>query len=187
MKVIEEKIKGLLVFKPDVYSDKRGDFFESYNVSKMKLLGFNEVFVQENQSYSIQNVIRGLHYQIGDNAQGKLARVLYGSILDVAVDLRPLSKTFGKYFSIELSLENKLQFWIPPGFAHGLSVLSKEAVFVYKCTKPFSKIHERSVRFDDSDLNIDWKVTNPIVSDKDKEALSLKENISELTNNKILL
>jgi len=181
MKIKSTYIEGVKIIEPDVFYDERGSFFESFNVKKLAMLGFNEIFVQENQSYSVQNVIRGLHYQIGENAQGKLARVLYGKVLDVAVDLRYNSKTFGKYFSIELSLENKLQFWIPPGFAHGLSVLSKEAVFVYKCTKPFSKSDERSIRFNDPDLQIDWKISNPIVADKDKNALSFKENIIELT------
>ena len=163
MKIIETRIEGLLIFEPDVYQDNRGDFFESYNDSVYKDFGFKEVFVQENQSYSVQNVIRGLHYQVGKNAQGKLARV-----------------AFGKYFSIELSQMNKLQFWIPPGFAHGLSVLSKEAVFIYKCTKPFSKTDERSIRFNDPDLQIDWEIFDPIVSDKDEQAPSFQEAINEL-------
>ncbi|HCT86502.1 MAG: dTDP-4-dehydrorhamnose 3,5-epimerase [Bacteroidetes bacterium GWE2_42_24] len=180
MKIIETRIEGLLIFEPDVYQDNRGDFFESYNDSVYKDFGFKEVFVQENQSYSVQNVIRGLHYQVGKNAQGKLARVAFGKVLDVAVDLRPSSKTFGKYFSIELSQMNKLQFWIPPGFAHGLSVLSKEAVFIYKCTKPFSKTDERSIRFNDPDLQIDWEIFDPIVSDKDEQAPSFQEAINEL-------
>lgn len=181
MKIIKTEIKDLLIIEPDRYSDDRGYFYESYNFHSLKQLGFNEIFVQENQSYSIQNVIRGLHYQVGENAQGKLARVLLGKVLDVAVDLRPKSLTFGKYFSIELSMENNLQLWIPPGFAHGLSVLSEDAIFVYKCTKPFSKIDERSIRYNDTDLQIDWKVSNPILSIKDMEAKSFKESLIELT------
>ena len=181
MKITKTEFSGLLIIEPDIFSDERGFFFESFSLVKFKNLGFNHDFVQENQSYSVQNVIRGLHYQIGENAQGKLARVLYGKVLDVAVDLRPQSATFGKYFSIELSMDNNLQFWIPPGFAHGLSVLSKEAVFVYKCTKPYSKVDERSIRFNDIDLKIDWKVTNPLLSMKDLDAPSFKENLIELT------
>lgn len=181
MRLIKTYLEDLLILEPDRYSDERGYFYESYNFSKLKLLGLDEIFIQENQSYSIQNVIRGLHYQVGENAQGKLARVIYGKVLDVAVDLRPKSSTFGKYFSIELSMENNLQLWIPPGFAHGLSVLSKEAVFVYKCTRPYSKNDERSIRYNDPDLKIDWKVNDPILSMKDKESLSFRESRIELT------
>lgn len=181
MNIVKTRIKNLLIIEPDFFSDIRGCFFESFNIHELTRIGFTEKFVQENQSYSIQNVIRGLHYQVGNNAQGKLARVPYGKVLDVAVDLRPNSSTFGQYFSIELSSENNLQLWIPPGFAHGLSILSEVAVFVYKCTKPYSKDDERSILFDDPDLNIDWKIKNPIVSEKDKNALSFKENIVNLT------
>lgn len=116
-----------------------------------------------------------MHYQIGDKAQGKLCKVIYGKVLDVAVDIRFGSPTFGKYFSSELSEENHTQLWIPPGFAHGFSVLSDEAIFAYKCTAAYSKEHERAIIFNDHDLNINWKVDNPIVSEKDLKAPSFKD------------
>lgn len=172
MTVEKTFIEGLLIVKPDVFPDKRGFFFESYNKQKYTSLGINGNFVQDNISKSKRGTIRGLHYQIRDYAQGKLCFVLIGKVLDVAVDIRFGSPTFGKYFSYELSEENKNQLWIPPGFAHGFSVLSDEAIFCYKCTAHYSKEHERGILFNDPDLNIDWKIDNPIVSQKD---LSLKK------------
>ncbi|MFA3782679.1 dTDP-4-dehydrorhamnose 3,5-epimerase [Melioribacteraceae bacterium 4301-Me] len=160
-------IKDLLIIKPDVYYDSRGFFFESYNKSRFENIGLNYNFVQDNISKSKKGTIRGLHYQVGESAQDKLCFVLLGKVLDVAVDIRFGSPTFGKYFSIELSEENKLQFLIPKGFAHGFSVLSEEAVFCYKCSSFYNKNSERIIRFDDPNLSIDWKVDKPIVSDKD--------------------
>ena len=137
--------------------------------------GIDFSFVQDNISKSKKGTIRGLHYQIGEKAQGKLCKVIYGKVLDVAVDIRFGSPTFGKYFSSELSEENHTQLWIPPGFAHGFSVLSDEAIFSYKCTALYSKEHERAIIFNDPDLNIDWKVKNPIVSEKDFKAPLIKD------------
>ena len=175
MEVIKTEIDGLLVIKPNVFGDERGYFFESYNEESYRNAGIDLSFVQDNISKSKKGTIRGLHYQIGNKAQGKLCKVIYGKVLDVAVDIRFGSPTFGKYFSSELSEENHTQLWIPPGFAHGFSVLSEEAIFSYKCTALYSKEHERSIIFNDSSLNINWKVDNPIVSEKDLKALQLKD------------
>ena len=163
-------IEGLIVITPDVFSDERGYFFESYNFKKYSAGGFENSFVQDNISKSKKGTVRGLHYQIGEFVQGKLCSVITGSVLDIAVDIRFGSPTFGKYLSIELNDVDKKQFWIPPGFAHGFSVLSDEAIFSYKCTSVYSKEHERSIRFNDPDLNIDWGITDPIVSAKDLKA-----------------
>jgi dTDP-4-dehydrorhamnose 3,5-epimerase len=164
-----------LIIYPDVYSDSRGFFYESYNHSRYQPFKIPENFVQDNISKSKKGTIRGLHYQIGAYAQGKLCQVVYGKVLDVAVDLRKNSPTFGKYASAELSDENHCQIWIPVGFAHGFSVLSEEVIFHYKCTQYYSKEHERALYYADEDINIYWSVDNPIVSDKDKSAKRLKE------------
>ncbi|AWG25361.1 dTDP-4-dehydrorhamnose 3,5-epimerase [Flavobacterium kingsejongi] len=162
-------IKDLLVITPQVFEDERGYFFESYN--EVSFLD-NEIavkFIQDNQSFSHKGVIRGLHFQVPPFAQTKLVRVLQGEIVDVAVDLRKDSETFGEYYSIHLSEENKKQLLIPKGFAHGFSVLSTTAMVSYKVDKLYNKEYERGIRFDDSLLNIDWKVTveEQIVSSKD--------------------
>lgn len=170
MKKIITKIDGLFVIEPDVYFDDRGYFFESFNKRNLENLGLTYNFVQDNISKSKKGTIRGLHYQVGEFAQGKLCQVLYGEVLDVAVDIRFGSKTFGKYYSIILSENNHKQFWIPPGFAHGFSVLSEEAIFHYKCTNYYNKKSERAIKFSDSSLNIDWKVEVPLVSPKDLQA-----------------
>ena len=175
MKVTQTDLKGLLIIEPDIFADDRGYFFESYNQKKYEEIGIPEIFIQDNQSYSKQNVIRGLHYQVGENAQGKLVRVVSGKILDVAVDIRFGSPTFGKYIAIDLSAEDFRQFWIPAGFAHGFSVLSDEAIVCYQCTNLYSQKNERGIIFNDPDLNIDWKIENPKVSDRDKQHISLKD------------
>jgi dTDP-4-dehydrorhamnose 3,5-epimerase len=161
------EIEGLIEIIPRIFGDERGYFYESFNVGRYSELGVSSQFYQDNISKSVKGTVRGLHYQIGNNAQGKLVSVLFGKVLDVAVDIRFGSPTFGKYHSIELSSENKKQFWIPPGFAHGFSVLSEEALFHYKCTAPYDPLNERCIRFNDEKLSIDWKVQKPIVSDKD--------------------
>lgn len=167
MEVKKTNFEGLLIIIPDVYTDDRGCFFESYNYDKYKKIGIKEKFVQDNQSVSNKNVIRGLHYQLPPFAQGKLVRVIKGKILDVAVDIRFGSPTFGKYFSIELSGGNYLQLWIPKGFAHGFSTLEDNTIVQYKCTDFYSPAHERGIIFDDENLDINWKITDPIVSPKD--------------------
>ena len=175
MEVIKTEIEGLLIIKPKVFGDERGYFFESFNEDNYRKAGIDFYFVQDNISKSKKETIRGLHYQVGDMAQGKLCKVIFGKVLDVAVDIRFGSLTFGKYFSSELSEENHIQLWIPPGFAHGFSVLSDEAIFSYKCTALYSKEHERAILFNDPALNINWKIENPIVSEKDLKAQLLKD------------
>ncbi len=175
MEVLKTELPDLLLIKPKVFGDERGYFFESYSKEIYHKAGIDFCFVQDNISKSKKNTIRGLHYQVGDKAQGKLCQVIFGRVLDVAVDIRFGSPTFGKYFASELSEENKTQLWIPPGFAHGFSVLSDEAIFSYKCTEPYSKEYERSILYSDEQLNIDWKVDNPIVSEKDLKAKLFKE------------
>ncbi len=175
MEVIKTNIDGLLIIKPDVFGDDRGYFFETYSKRKYAEYDIEEDFVQDNISKSLKGTIRGLHYQVGDKAQGKLCHVIKGKVLDVAVDIRFDSPTFGQYFSIELTGEDKTQLWIPPGFAHGFSVLSDEVLFVYKCTNYYSKPDERAILYNDPQLNIDWKVENPIVSEKDLNAKLFNE------------
>lgn len=175
MEVIKTELEGLLLIKPKVFSDDRGYFFESYNETVYRENGIDLCFVQDNISKSKKSTIRGLHYQVGDKAQGKLCKVICGKVLDVAVDIRFGSPTFGKYFASELSEENHTQLWIPPGFAHGFSVLSDEVVFSYKCTTLYNKESERAILYNDKELNIDWKVINPIVSEKDLNAKLFKD------------
>jgi dTDP-4-dehydrorhamnose 3,5-epimerase len=166
---------GLIIIEPKVFSDDRGYFFESFSKQKMNGEGLDLNFVQDNISKSRKGTVRGLHYQVGENAQGKLCQVIAGEVLDIAVDIRFGSPTFGKYFSIKLSGENHSQLWIPPGFAHGFSVLSDEAVFYYKCTKYYSKPDERAIFFDDHDIGIDWLIDDPLVSEKDSKAARFKD------------
>jgi dTDP-4-dehydrorhamnose 3,5-epimerase len=175
MKAVKTFIDWLLIIEPDVFGDERGYFLESYRRTKYREIGIPEEFVQDNISKSTKGTVRGLHYQVGNKAQGKLCQVIYGTVLDIAVDIRFGSPTFGKYFSIILSEDDKKQLWIPKGFAHGFSVLSDNAIFSYKCTNYYSKQDERAIRYDDPELNIDWKVDDPIVSDKDLKAKFLKE------------
>jgi dTDP-4-dehydrorhamnose 3,5-epimerase len=174
-------IDGLILVKPDFFPDDRGYFFESFNKKKYEDVGINQIFVQDNISKSVLGTIRGLHYQIGNFAQGKLCSVIVGKVLDVAVDIRFGSPTFGKYYSAELSEENKYQLWIPAGFAHGFSVLSDYAIFSYKCTNLYDKSSERSILFNDTQLNIDWKVSQPIISQKDVLAKKFSEIEKDFT------
>ena len=177
MKIINTAIEGVYIIEPQVFEDNRGYFFESYNKQKMDEAGLKYDFIQDNQSMSKYSTIRGIHFQKGDFAQAKLVRVLEGTVLDVAVDLRKGSKTFGKHVAVELSAENKRQLMIPRGFGHGFSVLSEKAVFTYKCDNVYNKASEGGIRFDDPDINIDWKVRpeDAILSDKDKNAPFLKD------------
>ena len=174
MKVTETGLSGVLVIEPDFFPDARGFFFESYNKQKYDSAGLDMNFVQDNISKSSKGIIRGLHYQVGEHSQGKLCQVLTGSVLDVAVDIRFGSPTFGKHFSIELSGENHKQIWIPPGFAHGFSVLEDETIFSYKCTALYSKADERAILYNDPELNINWRTDAPVVSEKDLLAASFK-------------
>jgi dTDP-4-dehydrorhamnose 3,5-epimerase len=162
-------IENLVIVNPTVFEDSRGFFFEAYNQPKFCEEGINYQFIQDNQSFSKRGVIRGLHLQINPFAQAKLVRVLEGEILDVAVDLRKHSATYGKYFSVLLSAENKKQMMVPHGFAHGFAVLSESASVIYKVDQLYHKESERGIRYDDPTLNIDWQLRpeEVIVSDKD--------------------
>lgn len=177
MPFIQTEISGLLIFEPAVFEDSRGYFFEAYNEKVFHQAGITLKFVQDNQSLSSYGVIRGLHYQVNPSAQTKLVRVLSGTILDVAVDIRKGSPTYGKSISVELSAENKKQLYIPAGFAHGFSVLSDQATVLYKCDSFYNKETEGGIRYDDPELKIDWKIPaeKAIVSDKDKILPLLKD------------
>jgi dTDP-4-dehydrorhamnose 3,5-epimerase len=175
MEVIKTEIDGLLIVKPAVFPDKRGYFFESYNKGKYVKGGIDVDFVQDNVSFSQKNVLRGLHFQNPPHAQAKLVSVLRGAVLDVAVDIRKNSPTYGKYYSVLLSEENKLQFFLPAGFAHGFLTLEDNTLFSYKCSNLYNKESEGSILWNDSELGIDWQVENPIVSPKDEEASRFKD------------
>ncbi len=171
MNLTETGFEGLVIVRPDIYADKRGYFFESYNERAFKEAGLHTHFVQDNQSLSRRGVIRGLHYQLEPHAQAKLVRVIYGRVYDVAVDIRKGSATFGEYFGLELSGRNKLQLYIPKGYAHGFSVLSPVAVVLYKTDEYYDPGSERGIAFNDPDLGIDWKVPSEIsmVSERDRK------------------
>ena len=168
MEIIKTKIPDLLIIKPAVFKDERGYFFESYSKGKFLNQGIDKNFVQDNESKSVKGVLRGLHFQKPPYSQGKLVRVMKGAVLDVAVDLRKSSPTYGKWASIELTEDNKFMYWIPPGFAHGFITLEDDTVFFYKCTNVYNKESEGSLRWNDPDLNIDWGLSNPILSEKDQ-------------------
>lgn len=175
MEIVKTEIKDLLIIKPKVFEDERGHFFESYNQNIFSNLGINVNFVQDNQSLSGKNVLRGLHFQNPPFAQAKLVRVIKGSVLDVAVDIRKNSPTYGKHVSIELSEKNKTMFYIPEGFAHGFLTLENNTIFTYKCTNFYNKESEGCILWNDSELNINWNVNNPIISDKDKVGTLFKD------------
>lgn len=176
MFVIPTEIHDVLIIQPKVFGDERGFFLESFNQQEFsEKTDLDVEFVQDNHSRSMQNVLRGLHYQ-KLQPQGKLIRVVVGDILDVAVDIRLSSPTFGKWVSYYLSAENKHQLWVPPGFAHGFLVISDVAEVLYKATDYYSPEHERSIRWDDPDLAIEWNLnTSPILSSKDKAGALLKD------------
>ncbi|MDB0022465.1 dTDP-4-dehydrorhamnose 3,5-epimerase [Flavobacteriaceae bacterium] len=175
MKKIETYINDLIIFEPEIYRDERGYFFESYNKKELKNINVDSDFVQDNESSSSYGVLRGLHFQEEPFDQAKLIRCLKGEVLDVVVDLRKKSSTYLKHFSIKLSDVNKYQLYIPKGFAHGFVVLSKNATFSYKVDNYYSPNHERGIIWNDSSLNIDWKVPKNkiIISDKDQKLPSL--------------
>jgi dTDP-4-dehydrorhamnose 3,5-epimerase len=169
MTIKESPLPGLMIIQPKVHEDARGYFFESYNLRVLEQAGIDVQFVQDNQSLSEPGVIRGLHYQLAPYAQSKLVRVLEGAVWDVAVDIRKNSPTFGRYFGIELSAENRVQLFIPQGFAHGFAVLDKPAVFLYKCDNYYHPEAERGIRFNDPEIGIQWPIpeNSAIVSAKD--------------------
>jgi len=178
MEITETFIKGLFVIKPKVFEDARGYFYESYNNSVFKKAGLNMNFVQDNQSLSQKGVLRGLHFQNAPFAQGKLVRVITGSVFDVAVDIRTNSPTYGKHFGLELTESNKWMMYIPEGFAHGFATLQDNTIFSYKCTNYYSKASEDCLLWNDSDIGINWNVSQPLLSDKDKEGKKFKDFIS---------
>jgi dTDP-4-dehydrorhamnose 3,5-epimerase len=167
MTVDRFEIEGLLLIKPAVFSDERGLFYETYSSNKYSACGIPASFGQDNESISKKNVLRGLHFQSPPHDQGKLVRVIKGAVIDVAVDIRKQSPTYGKYIMVELTEENKHQFWIPSGFAHGFLSLADETIFSYKCTNLYNKESESGLLWNDKDLNIQWNIENPIVSEKD--------------------
>ena len=179
MNIQQTSIQDLLIIKPRIFSDDRGYFYESYNKETFLKLGLDLNFVQDNQSLSQKDVLRGLHFQNPPFAQGKLVRVIQGSVLDVAVDIRSNSPTYGQHEKVILSGENKTMFWIPPGVAHGFLTLEDNTIFNYKCTAGYSKESESVLMWNDPTLNIDWGVDNPLVSEKDQEA-ELFENFQSL-------
>lgn len=180
MNIQETVLSGLFIIEPKVFADSRGYFFEAYNEKSFAENGINTKFVQDNQSKSTYGVIRGLHFQLNPNAQTKLVRVLDGVILDVAVDIRKGSPTYGQYFAVELSSENNKQLFIPHGFAHGFSVLSPVAIVLYKCDCLYSPASEGGLIYNDPELNIDWKVdqSKAIVSPKDLILPQLKDVVT---------
>ena len=175
MKATPLAIPEVILFEPKVFGDDRGFFYESFNQARFEeAVGYQVDFVQDNHSKSRQGVLRGLHYQI-QQAQGKLVRVAQGEVFDVAVDIRRSSPTFGQWVGAILSAENKHQLWVPKGFAHGFVVLSETAEFLYKTSDYYAPAHERCIVWNDSQLNIDWQLENPILSDKDKIGKTLIE------------
>lgn len=176
MNVIETKIKDLYIIEPRVFGDDRGYFFECYQKERYEDVGIKANFIQDNEAFSTYGVVRGLHYQLGPYAQAKLVRVIKGKVLDVAIDLRLGSPTFGQYEAVELSEENKRQFYVPRGFAHGYSVLSETAIFAYKCDNLYSPENERGINLNDTSLGIDWgiPVDKQLISAKDKILPDLK-------------
>ena len=169
MEIITTPIRDVLLITPRVFNDSRGYFFESFRQDLMEAQGINSVFVQDNQAFSTYGTLRGLHFQSGQYAQSKLVRATQGEVLDVIVDLRPDSATYGQSFSVRLSAENNLQMYVPRGFAHGYVVLSPTALFQYKCDNYYHKSAEGGIRFDDPDLDIDWMVPKErlLISEKD--------------------
>ncbi len=167
MEIVETHIKDLLIIKPKVFEDARGYFFESYNEDIFKKQGIDTHFKQDNQSLSHTGVLRGLHFQAPPHAQGKLVRVITGAVLDIAVDIRKNSSTYGQHVAIELTEENKTMFYIPEGFAHGFATLRDNTIFSYKCTQVYNKESEGCVLWNDLNLNINWNIKNPLLSNKD--------------------
>lgn len=172
MKIEKTSIEDLLIIEPAVFGDSRGFFFEAYNKDRFESMGIKENFVQDNVSKSSKGVLRGLHFQNNPFAQGKLVSVITGAVLDVAVDIRKNSPTYGQHYKIELNERNKLQFYIPPGFAHGFLTLEDDTIFSYKCTNLYNKESEGSIIWNDKDLAINWGIEDPLVSEKDNLAPS---------------
>jgi dTDP-4-dehydrorhamnose 3,5-epimerase len=180
MTILETDFRGVFLIKPKIFNDNRGYFFESFRLDLVeKVLERKIIFCQENQSFSKKGVIKGLHYQLPPFSQSKLVRVIEGSVIDVIVDIRRGSPTFGKYITVELSSENQLQVFIPKGFAHGYITNSEYSIVNYKVDQYYNKIYEKTITYDDSQIDIDWKIKNKeiILSDKDRNNLSLEKSI----------
>ncbi len=177
MKVFKGKLEGILIIEPQVFGDDRGFFFESFNQRKLAEHGIREKFVQDNHSFSVKNTLRGLHYQINPG-QDKLVRVTSGEVFDVVVDIRRGSPTFGQWEAFHLSAENKMQIFVPKGFAHGFCVVSESANFLYKCSEYYSPQDERGIIWNDPDIGVEWPVEDPILSQKDTANLPFAENES---------
>ncbi|MBA2610781.1 MAG: dTDP-4-dehydrorhamnose 3,5-epimerase [Bacteroidetes bacterium] len=178
MEITETELQGLFVLKPKVFEDDRGYFFESYNQNLFKQAGLDLNFVQDNQSLSQKGVLRGLHFQNPPHAQGKLVRVITGAVLDVVVDIRKDSKTYGLWYGLELTEKNKWMMYVPPGFAHGFLTLENNTVFSYKCTNFYNKAAEDCLLWNDTDINIKWNFENPLLSSKDMEGKPFKGFVS---------
>ncbi len=179
MEITESYLNGLFVIKPKVFEDARGYFFESYNNAVFEKAGLHLNFVQDNQSLSQKGVLRGLHFQNPPHAQGKLVRVIKGAVYDVAVDIRKNSPTYGKYFGLELTEQNKWMMYIPEGFAHGFLTLEDNTIFSYKCTNYYNKPSEGCLLWNDPAIGINWNVNEPLLSDKDKEGQLLKDFVTQ--------
>jgi len=175
MQVKPTEIPGLLIVQPNVFEDHRGYFFESYNKKALASQGIDAEFVQDNQSLSQKGVLRGLHFQLPPHTQGKLVSVIRGAVLDVAVDLRKSSQTYGKHVAIELNEKNKTMLWVPEGFAHGFVTLEDNTIFSYKCTDFYHRESERSILWNDPVIGIDWGVQDPLLSEKDMAGIRFKD------------
>jgi dTDP-4-dehydrorhamnose 3,5-epimerase len=178
LKITTTPIEGILIIEPQIFKDSRGYFFESYNQDKMEAAGIALSFVQDNQSLSQKGAVRGLHFQAPPFEQGKLVRVVAGAVRDVVVDIRKNSPTYGQHFSIDLSAENQLMFWIPPGFAHGFETLADNTIFLYKCTNMYHKNSEGGLLWNDPAIGIKWQTQDAIVSEKDMILPTLKDFVS---------
>jgi dTDP-4-dehydrorhamnose 3,5-epimerase len=175
MQIIPSDIPDVLLIKPDVFTDERGYFYESYNFDKFSAAGIDYLFLQDNESKSMKGVLRGLHFQVPPFDQGKLVRVIKGAVLDVALDIRINSPYYGKWCSALLTEENKYMYWIPSGFAHGFLTLEDDSIFAYKCTRLYNKESERSILWNDPDLNINWGIINPVMAEKDRHTSLFKD------------
>lgn len=168
MEIVERQLNGVLLLKPRVFEDERGYFYESFNAETLKKIGIYDLFIQDNQSLSGANVVRGLHFQAPPYAQAKLVRVINGAVIDVVVDIRKGSPTYGQHYAVRLDAKNKLMLYVPKGFAHGFTTLENNTLFFYKCTEYYNKQSEGGLLWNDTELGIDWGTDSPILSEKDK-------------------
>lgn len=175
MEIIEKALNGILLIKPQIFHDERGFFFEAMNIDKLAKIGIKDLIYQENQAFSYKGALRGLHFQKPPFEQGKLVRAIKGEIVDVAVDIRKGSPTFGKHYKTPLSENNQYQIWIPPGFAHGALTISDTSIMAYYCTNRYSRNHAYNLLYSDPDLAIDWELDSFILTDLDRNAPRLKD------------